>query len=175
MTRDPPRPEALGASRVAVQRFAERVGQAYDFDPGSPIESLVARLGGRIDYMGIESLFEDQDGSLFVHGPNDFEVRVSAVTGARRNRFTIAHELGHYFLHSENGRKRIVATRLGSDRAEWEANWFAAALLMPEAHFRSTCDRIGCDPERIAARYLVSSRAAEIRMRSLGIVDDSDR
>jgi Zn-dependent peptidase ImmA (M78 family) len=60
-------------------------------------------------------------------------------------RFTVAHELGHYFLpgHIEylfsqgNERHESESGFISDDRYEREADSFAAALLMPEEVFRS--------------------------------------
>ncbi len=56
-----------------------------------------------------------------------------------RRRFTIAHEIGHYCLHS-NQHRRFIDTRKNMSRTgsywdtyEYEANAFAAELLMPES------------------------------------------
>jgi Zn-dependent peptidase ImmA (M78 family) len=59
-------------------------------------------------------------------------------------RFTIAHELGHYFLpgHPEllfpqgNGVHQSQSDFISSDQHEREADWFAAGLLMPTEMFR---------------------------------------
>lgn len=48
-------------------------------------------------------------------------------------RFAIAHELGHYFLCSEDGPKRITVSFQGdASEKEVTANKFAAELLLPE-------------------------------------------
>ncbi len=58
-------------------------------------------------------------------------------------RFSIAHELGHYFLegHAEavlrNGVHESRAGFVAKDRYEREADTFAAALLMPEDLFKA--------------------------------------
>lgn len=62
-----------------------------------------------------------------------------------RKRFSIAHELGHHFLHLlKDGhiidrrvdmfreKQPTAAARSSHRNREVEANWFAAALLMPE-------------------------------------------
>lgn len=59
-----------------------------------------------------------------------------------RKRFTIAHELGHYFCHKDKLEEGIidgVGLHRDGDRndMEFEANDFAAELLMPEATFRA--------------------------------------
>lgn len=62
-------------------------------------------------------------------------------------RFSVGHELGHYFLpeHPENvlqhGEHMSKAGFTSSDPYEREADFFAAALLMPNALFRVECDR----------------------------------
>ena len=49
-----------------------------------------------------------------------------------RQRFTIAHELGHIQLHTKKIDKEIIVSRkTDTGRLEKEANVFAAALLMP--------------------------------------------
>lgn len=64
-------------------------------------------------------------------------------------RFTIAHELGHYFLdgHFEhifaegNVRHQSNSEFTSDDRCEREADAFAAALLMPRTLFKAACAR----------------------------------
>ena len=167
-------PQPVNVTKAGVARLAERFAQRVEFRPGDSIESLVERLGGTVRYLGVHDSFFENDGSLMVWGPGEFEVRISGLTGVERDRFTIAHEIGHYVLHSRAGKQPIRAARCGSTRVEWEANWFASALLMPEADFKDTCSRYGNDPSRVAARYMVSRKAAEIRMKALGLVSNDE-
>jgi len=68
-----------------------------------------------------------------------------------RLRFTIAHELGHYFIPShrtcmEDGISLSFNNDLDADTKktiESEANLFAANLLMPKKHFRSRIEANG--------------------------------
>lgn len=162
-------PAATGKPRESVFRSAEKYAQEVGFLPGDRIQPLIRRLGGSIEYLDVLSGVEAHDGSLFVDGPRDFRILVSTFTGPERDRFTIAHELGHYVLHSHCGERRIRASRFGSNPVEWEANWFAAAFLMPKADFKATFRRFQGNSALIAARYLVSQKAAEVRMRSMGL------
>lgn len=166
---DFPPPEPAGQTKAAVFKIAEAFAAEVGFVPGDRIEPLVGRLGGTVEYLSSLEGLDPVDGSLVVYGPNKFVISVATFTGAERNRFTIAHELGHYVLHSGRGQRRIKAARFGSHRAEWEANWFAAAFLMPGADFKTTYKRHDGDLEAVAARYLVSSKAAEVRRDALGI------
>jgi len=65
-------------------------------------------------------------------------------------RFTVAHELGHYFLEGHykhifaDGNSRHVSDSgySSDDPFEREADAFAAALLMPPGLFKSACARV---------------------------------
>ena len=79
--------------------------------------------------------------------------------GDARARFTAAHELGHLLMHSSTRvhYARSVAYDRSSD-PEWQANAFAAALLMPEQMFRQMKS-----PEEAMAKFGVGYRAANFR------------
>ena len=93
-------------------------------------------------------------------GVSGFLMRVGSVFGilyARHIanegfiRFTIAHELGHYFLpgHPEqlfpngDGLHRSRSGFISHERLERQADQFAAALLMPEKLFTKAIDKAG--------------------------------
>jgi Zn-dependent peptidase ImmA (M78 family) len=65
-------------------------------------------------------------------------------------RFTVAHELGHYFLEGHykhifaegNSRHESASGYSSDDPYEREADAFAAALLMPGELFKAACSRI---------------------------------
>ncbi len=105
-----------------------------------------------------------------------------------RQRFTIAHELGHLFLHKDESVNydtggmilfREDHTGDGSDSKEVEANKFAAELLMPEISLRAdlsqedSFDLINKTPQtdeiiaRLAEKYEVSQQAMTIRLTTL--------
>jgi Zn-dependent peptidase ImmA (M78 family) len=133
-------------------------------------------MGGRVDIE--DTLLSDPEhtGSLYVEAPNKFRIVVPSHTSPERDRFTLAHELGHYVLHYLWAKKkdpqfpdRVMAFRRGSDRIEWEANWFAAAFLMPECDFRATFAQCDGRSHQIAGVFGVSAAAAEVRAKGLGL------
>jgi Zn-dependent peptidase ImmA (M78 family) len=150
-----------------VEDFTTQVATALHFDVGGDLRGLIEQLEGRLHY---QSLFElvEESGSIFVHGECDFDILLPQYTSPTRDRFTLAHELGHYFLHSNQGETQIIATRLGSTRIEWEANWFAAQLLMPREPFIKRFKKT-TDLAAIASIFKVSVDAAEVRRKSLGL------
>jgi Zn-dependent peptidase ImmA (M78 family) len=164
-------------SKPQVYKFAESIAQQLSFTGGDDIHSLVEKMGGVVQIE--DTLLSDPEhtGSLYVEGPSKFRIVVPSHTSPERDRFTVAHELGHYVLHYLWAKKknpafpdRVVAFRRGSERIEWEANWFAAAFLMPEASFRSVYAEKGGDIRSVADHFLVSTAAAEVRAKGLGLI-----
>jgi IrrE N-terminal-like domain len=95
------------------------------------------------------------------------------IENAGFQRFSIAHELGHYFLpgHLDAvfGDDNIHESHAGFDsgeRYELEADHFAAALLMPREMFSAALRRVGdgiAAVERLAAKCATSLTATAIR------------
>lgn len=157
-------------AKSAVEAFAETAAKQLGYTPGGDLESIIVKMGGEISY---NSWDHEEAGSLEVYpqeeGKPAFLIRLSVFAGNRRNRFTIAHELGHYFLHSKGGKARIRVARAGSGRIEWEANWFAGAFLLPEKQFRKDWEKYGQNTARLAGIYQVSEAVVEIRAGNLGL------
>lgn len=104
------------------------------------VDEIAKRRGLRVIPYALE---ENISGMLIIKegkGTIAYQQSESAV----RRRFTIAHELGHYELHSDRSslfldkqfnvlfRSQVTEETLEKQRLEQEANAFAAALLMPE-------------------------------------------
>lgn len=152
-----------------VEDYAEQVAAFGEFEIGESPADLAKKFGGKIHFAQMDD-WKDENGSIFVHEESDFDIILPLYTSPRRDTFTVAHELGHYFLHSNQGENPIVAYRKGSTRIEWEANWFAAALLMPQTPFRKACEKTD-DIARLAAKFNVSQDAVKVRRDALGIRD----
>jgi Zn-dependent peptidase ImmA (M78 family) len=96
-----------------------------------------------------------------------------------RQRFTIAHEIGHYLLHegdrifvdrTYNVSMRSSTSSLGTDTEEIEANTFASHLLVPDEFLAKDPDAVDIDMEdedsirRLARKYRVSPQAMTFRL-----------
>ena len=102
------------------------------------VKDICKQLGINLFITDISDLEEKYNkkkvsGALyFADGKAD--IFVNAKDSEERQRFTIAHELGHYFLHIDktSAQKRAIVS-LRSDRNDLErsADFFAAELLMP--------------------------------------------
>ena len=164
---------STGLSMREVQHTAAELGTSLSISSQPRIAELVEEVGGQIHYEDLD--LSIHTGTIYVHGERDFDVLLPEFQPPTRERFTLAHELGHYILHSDCGRIPIIAPRLpagevAESRLEWEANWFAAGFLMPEALFREAFEQLGGQLAAVAAEFRVSQGAAEIRAKVLGLV-----
>ena len=126
---------------------------------------------------------EDVSGALIVDGKAAY-IAVNDAHHQNRQRFTIAHEIGHFCLHKDGDHvhfdedfrvyKRNGRSALAIDPQEIEANQFAAELLMPTNMLRSDFTKVkGMEEDAIAtlaSRYRVSSKAMEFRLQNLGLI-----
>lgn len=168
--------EPSNLPKNAVHQLAEQVARMLEFEPGGDLSKVLQRMGGRLAYRQFSGLGESDSGSLHVYGDGNFEINLSTNTSLARDRFTIAHEIGHYVLHylwrRQNGQTvpdKMVAARYGSDRSEWEANWFAAAFLMPAGSFSEYHREVQGNLHKISEKFGVSLKAAEVRAEALGL------
>ncbi len=167
-------PEPSNLSRSEVWKLAEKVAQDLHVEPGAPLAAYVEKIGGRIEMRDIDDLQES--GAIVIRSERDFTIFLPFHTGAKRDRFTIGHELGHYFLHYKlpavQGRAPSLpmkVSRYGSGRTETEANWFAAAFLMPSQAFKQAFTDVRGDLIVVANLFDVSHAAAQVRANSLGL------
>lgn len=104
-----------------------------------------------------------------------------------RQRFTIAHEIGHFVLHRRDDPsalfidthyivyRRDAQSSTGENRHEREANRFAATLLMPATLLQTEIQKQPFDfgdDEMLAAlatKFQVSTQAMSIRLSNLKI------
>lgn len=119
-------------------------------------------------------------------------IGVNSEHSRTRQRFTIAHELGHLLLHADEefhiDEKRPLARRdelssQATDPREIEANQFAAELLMPDALVRAAVEALadeGSDVtveeaiEALARTFSVSTLAMTHRLTNLKIITSDD-
>lgn len=159
-------------SQAAIGKYAEKVlarFSAASKDGPVDLNAVLLGINGTVEYVDsgehAESSRVEPDGTFRILLPN--------FTSRRRDRFTVAHELGHFFLHFLYfGPELGVEARFnrgGKDRLETEANLFAASLLMPEDKFKDVWAESDGEAIRVAEWFEVSVLAAEIRAKVLGL------
>ncbi|HSQ40805.1 MAG TPA: ImmA/IrrE family metallo-endopeptidase [Fibrobacteraceae bacterium] len=164
--------QSCGLGNAGIEVFADKVLKTSGI-PLTGLQSLiqlVKKFGGNVHFSD-----EPDCDSITVDGKNSFTILLSKDATPERQSFSLAHELGHYFLHSQQGSVPLQAFRFGTHKTEQEANRFAAALLMPKASFEkkwhalSTADNL--KPACLSIDFNVSLAAAENRAKSLGLLN----
>lgn len=89
-----------------------------------------------------------------------------------RQRFSIAHELGHAILgHGSSPRRNDISYNKGNYiQKENAANRFAASLLMPEIAVRTLVEQKDMLLPDLCREFDVSQRAMTIRLEELGYI-----
>lgn len=107
-----------------------------------------------------------------------FEVKYQKDKPETRILFSIAHEMGHLFLHllKQDGtlkESEVLQRDMSWNEEELEANEFAAAFLMPEEKFVEKCrehlDGNRINVTKVAKDFNVSVQAATVRGNVLGL------
>lgn len=90
----------------------------------------------------------------------------SNVRSPARRRYTLMHELIHYWFHLPGTYFEVA----GSENLyEIQANHGAAEALMPAWAVKEVGTSLGYDVARLARKFGVSRKAMEIRLEELGI------
>jgi Zn-dependent peptidase ImmA (M78 family) len=138
----------------------------------SPVDPVrIARTLG----MGVitASLAPDVSGAIIKERGQDPAIVLNAQDSPNRQRFTCAHEIGHFVLRGESGDDydydyRDIFSSTGEREEERYANAFAAGLLMPEEDVRRF-HREGLSEIQMALRFGVSRDAMSFRIANLGL------
>lgn len=144
-------------------------------EASEPLWELIPEVFG-ID-VAIQDLGEGFDG-LAIATDTARLILVNRTALPGRQRFTIAHELGH-LLASDDQQIHSDADIYGPEakrgESEMRANAFAAAFLMPEPMIRSggaISEEAFCE---LATRFGVSPSALAYRMENLRVIDQGTR
>ena len=119
---------------------------------------------------------DDISGEITRFGEDSYIIAINSTHPMTRQRFTLAHELGHYVLHryllgngvTDNKAYRAVPGGPHSNPnitngEETEANRFAASLLMPDPSVQRL-KAAGLTPEQMAEKFQVSISTMRIRL-----------
>ncbi len=98
-------------------------------------------------------------------------IKYNSTEALVRQRFTVAHELGHYVLdHGPRHRDEAQNFSINNyDLYEVAANNFAAELLMPAEAIRNLIGQGETTLQTLANSFNVSTVAMNIRLKKLGI------
>ena len=149
-----------------VNKFRETIGFSDElyFPIVYFLEYCLQDLGYRMEIVEDHELNE----AYAITYPNEklLKIRESVYVGAvkenPRDRFTLAHELGHIILHPIERVGDLKLARINDSipiyrNPEWQANTFAGELLAPSRLIT------GMDEKEISEKCKISLQAAKIR------------
>lgn len=167
--------------RREIDSLAETILEGLELQVPFNIETAVARLGGIFEQ---RQMTKNQPEAFIKKVGERFCIVLNINHQEARKRFSVAHELGHLFLHMgyltdpdtwQNAKEYqdSVFYRYGYGVEEAEANEFAAAFLMPKDEFCRVVEEKTangqCLIEAVAAHFNTSKEATLNRGRLLGM------
>nr|WP_250161242.1 XRE family transcriptional regulator [Furfurilactobacillus milii] len=158
-----------------IKEKANFVRNAFNLadNPIANVTALLERSGVFVvfvneEHTGINALTIRFDGRIIIL------INIASQSAARI-RFSLAHELGHVFLHLGYDR-RIYNTKEKHKVMEAEANEFASELLLPEEGL--LLDLMGTGLKSLVTlkpHWGVSVQTLIMRLNALGIIDDNQK
>lgn len=135
------------------------------------VKRIAARLGVSLFFRP----FPDALSAFLLRGDGQSVIGVNSNQASVRQRFSAAHECGHFVLRHADDSVFDYAVPATSDgeppgydpQNEREANTFAAELLMPADRLREEAATMSVG--RLAERYEVSQEAMSFRLLNLGL------
>ncbi len=169
-----PPASAAGLSVGTIEMVANHFRKVVGDGSASDMHHLVGALKGKIKVVAPDERRLDIQGTLEVRSADDWTIYLAEQTGPLQDRFTLAHEIGHFVLHSKLGRTPLLAFRTFSSSeapsiVEQEADAFALALLMPTDLVLEAIKVHGKDVSILSAEFGVTPAIAELRLSSPGL------
>jgi Zn-dependent peptidase ImmA (M78 family) len=177
-------------TRTQIEVSTSLLLDDYGFKrPPIDVEKLAQKLGYEVVYQHLRG---DVSGTVLLDEDGHITIGINTFHGETRQRFSIAHEIGHAQLHASTLKTkpfvdppvrvlfRDGVSSLGEDPLEIQANQFAAGLLMPRALVGQVGQRlIDRNPritssllvEGLASRFNVSSQAMRYRLVTFGVLE----
>jgi Zn-dependent peptidase ImmA (M78 family) len=167
--------------RVAEKAYTLLKTQGMDHPPINPSD-IAKNLGIKIE----RAAFSDDLSGVLMRSDGSAIIALNKSHHKVRQRFTIAHELGHFVLNHKGDmfidqkvlNKRDGRSSIAIDPQEIEANAFAASLLMPEEMLLAEVVKLVPDQTTdrreliglLAKTFDVSIQAIEFRLINLGLI-----
>lgn len=165
-------------SNSTIKHLAESIALEFE-EIVTPLDVIIAQEELNLFYDSYGDIFD----GMTIYDDSQFFIHVNTFRGNKpstaRSRFTIAHELGHYFIDSHRiGLKQGLLSPHPSrnnenthNRIEREADYFASCLLMPEERFKKLIQKKKFEfaiIKSLSEHFQTSITATAIRFADIG-------
>lgn len=175
---------------VNARNKAKEIREQYNLTgPGVDLNELIDNfnnsnqdiqiVASELDLSELEKHYKKPLSGFIKKMGNKVYIGVARDEPAFRKRFTLAHELGHFFLGHNTSqiefRQNIDALALAIlgyypyNDDEQEANEFAGELLMPEEEVKQLYNLVK-DSNKLSKIFGVSYQAMKVRLTRLGLI-----
>lgn len=177
--------DSLGVIHQSVDSKYTKILDEYSKNVPVDVEALAKKLGFsimKVDFSNLEEQMQilnkfpqkqEISGAIFLKNVKEKEIYISEKEIYTRQRFTIAHEIGHYFMHYDHKnseRQQFISFRSIANHMEREANEFAANLLMPKSEVLELHSSLMIPLlQDFQKKFNVSRQAARVRLDKLGL------
>ncbi len=144
-------------ARKIIQPYIKK-GKA----PPTPLLEICRSLGVEVRYMDFSSIH-----GLYFRFSHPI-IFIPRCIPKVRQRFSIAHELGHILLGHPPS---LLYERNKNDLEEREANIFASELLMPKPLIYRLGHKFFFNAKLLSLIFRVSEESMKIRLRELGLIE----
>ena len=169
--------EALGAARNTARKAANELLRWYrsNYDKlGNPpidVVDIARKMGFFVFQASFDGPYHENLSGYIRAEEGIKEICVNQNDVPTRQRFTVAHELGHFHLHRIGDEITHITKRSQhSSLQENEADIFAEELIMPEVLLRKEHSKLLFPTIKdLAKTFAVSYAAMRMRLRKLGL------
>lgn len=172
----------LAESRRHSTQEIETLAEHVLINQGSykiPVNPLTIAKYHGIDVINAE-FYENNISGMVTKENDEITIFINDLDPPNRKKFTIAHELGHVFLHLRdtdgdfidhdvNLYRRNNTDHIEKQFLEAEANKFAAALLMPRRFVSEEWEQT-FSVDEMAEKFGVSASSMGFRLQNLGLL-----
>ena len=171
----------MSVNYVELENKVDKLFGDIDFDAECEKTIDVVSIASKLGFKVANAILDDDADGFVVVDKNARSIlninttKLIVVNNERSiewKRFIVAHELAHYVLHYDNDNDQGIYAhrdhRVGKNKYENDADYFAAALLMPRKVFRRryqelkdnnvTGDYATILAEKLEVTYIMASR-----------------
>jgi hypothetical protein len=157
------KPAPLGWDYASVAAVADTIALKTGLRSLADFEPLLLGMGGRAERVP-PSIWARPDAlAARVDGPKNF-VAFLPQAASGFDRLFFATTLGHYLLHSKEGREPMEFARFAKGQWSLEGLWFGMALTVPDIEF-AQAQAEGVEDAQLAAKLWVPPELLALKRR----------